>query len=281
MAIVDLHLHTRASDGRLSPRELVNYIYRRGIRYAAITDHDSTEALNEAYDAKEQFSELTLIPGIELSTEVQGGEIHILGYFLKWKNQEFQDILANFRQGRVYRAEGMVSKLDQIGIKLDWQRVLHFAGDGSVGRPHIALSMVEMGYVNSVKEAFDRYLGRDGPAYVGRAKLRPVDAIEMIQSVGGAAVLAHPSWVDNLETNLVPMKDAGLVGMEVHYGNYSPEMIGYLARVAATFDLIPCGGSDYHAMGNQDEALPGNAGPPESTVEQLRASAHNNNQSVM
>ena len=130
MAIVDLHLHTRASDGRLSPRELVNYIYRRGIRYAAITDHDSTEALNEAYDAKEQFSELTLIPGIELSTEVQGGEIHILGYFLKWKNQEFQDILANFRQGRLYRAEGMVSKLDQIGIKLEWQRVLR------IGSPH-------------------------------------------------------------------------------------------------------------------------------------------------
>lgn len=271
MATVDLHLHTTASDGRLSPTELVNMLGERGLRFAAITDHDSTEGLPEAYEAKARFSNLTLIPGIELSTEAGDSEIHVLGYFLEWGNDEFQRVLSGFRQGRIGRGRAMVERLGELGLPLEWERVLHFAGDGAVGRPHIALAMVERGYVPGVREAFDLYLGRDGPAYVERQKLSPVDAIGIIRSVGGAAVLAHPSFVNNLESHLVQMTEAGLAGMEVYYGNYSPKLVKKLGETARRFGLLACGGSDYHALGQEDETLPGLAGPPEQVVEALEA----------
>ena len=271
MATVDLHLHTTASDGRLSPTELVNLLGERGLRFAAITDHDSTEGLAEAYEAKKQFSDLTLIPGIELSTEAGDSEIHVLGYFLDWKNEEFQRVLAGFRQGRVGRGQAMVDRLEELGLPVEWDRVLHFAGDGAVGRPHIALAMVERGYVTEVKQAFDLYLGRDGPAYVDRQKLSPVDAVGIIRSVGGAAVLAHPSYVNNLESHLIQMTEAGLAGMEVYYGNYSPKLVKQLAEKARRFGLLACGGSDYHALGQEGETLPGLAGPPEEVIEGLNA----------
>ena len=269
MATVDLHMHTTASDGRLSPTELVNLLGERGLRFVSITDHDSTEGLAEAFVAKERFPDLKLIPGIELSTEAGDSEIHVLGYFLDWKNADFQRVLAGFRQGRVGRGQAMVDRLEELGLPVEWERVLHFAGDGAVGRPHIALAMVEQGYVPGFREAFDLYLGRDGPAYVERQKLSPVDAVGIINGVGGAAVLAHPSYVNNLETHLTQMKDAGLAGMEVHYGHYPPKTIRELGEIAKRFDLLACGGSDYHALGQADETLPGNAGPPEAVVEAL------------
>ena len=271
MATVDLHLHTTASDGRLSPTELVNLLGERGLRIAAITDHDSTEGLTEAYEAKARFPHLSLIPGIELSTEAGDSEIHVLGYFLNWQDQEFQRVLSGFRKGRVGRGQAMVERLGELGLPVEWERVLHFAGDGAVGRPHIALAMVERGYVPGVREAFDLYLGRDGPAYVDRQKLSPEDAIGIIRGVGGAAVLAHPSYVNNLETHLRQMKQAGLAGMEVYYGNYSPKMVSQLRATARSFDLLPCGGSDYHALDQGDDTLPGDAGPSEDVVEALRA----------
>ena len=273
MAVVDLHLHTTASDGRLSPTELVRFLDQRGIKIAAITDHDSTEALDEANKAGEEFPGLTLITGIELSTEIPHGEVHILGYFIKREDQGLQRTLREFRLSRVDRARGMVEKLAQMGLKIEWERVMAFAGDGSVGRPHIALAMIEKGYIRDTKEAFERYLGHNGPAHVERKKLSPADAIALIQGVDGAAVLAHPSWVDNLEDLLPQMKEAGLAGMEVHYGSYSPEVVRDLAKLAERFDLIPCGGSDYHAMGAVGESLPGDVGPPEGVVRKLRVRA--------
>ncbi len=271
MHTVDLHLHTTASDGRLSPTALVNLLAERKLRFAAITDHDSTEGMAEALRAAEAHPSLTLIPGIELSADAEGGEVHVLGYFLKWENEAFQETLADFRRGRVGRARQMVDRLAGMGLELAWERVLHFAGDGSVGRPHIALALVEKGFVKDVPEAFNRYLGRGGPAYAERRKLTPAGAIDIIRGVGGAAVLAHPSWVDDLEERLVSMKEAGLAGMEVYYKRYSPGVMGRLADLAQRFDLIPCGGTDYHAMGAEDEAIPGEMGPPEETVERLRA----------
>lgn len=273
MTVVDLHLHTTASDGRLSPTELVRFLARRGIRAAAITDHDSTEGLDEAFKAAEETPNLTLIPGIELSADVPGSEVHILGYFMRWEDREFQETLEEFRRGRVRRAKGIVEKLAQMGLEMEWERVLELAGSGAVGRPHVALAMVEKGFVKDTREAFTRYIGRNGPAYVERMKLTPKDAIALIRKVGGAAVLAHPSWVDNLEESLKQLKEADLAGMEVYYGSYSPEMVRHFARLAEQLDLIPCGGSDYHAMGTEDESLPGDQGPPEKVVEELCARA--------
>ncbi len=269
MAIVDLHLHTTASDGRLTPTELVQLVARRGLKVVALTDHDSTEGLDEAFEAARAFPELTIIPGIELSTDVPGAEIHILAYFIQYRDARLQETLQKFRVGRVERARRMVEKLRKLGVEIEWQRVQEIAGEGAVGRPHIALAMVEKGYISQTHEAFDRYIGRNGPAYVEREKLTHQEAVSLIKQWGGVAVLAHPAWVSNLNDTLEELKAVGLVGMEVFYAQYSPETIQELADIAKRHGLLPCGGSDYHALGNPGEPLPGTMGPPPEVVERL------------
>ena len=270
MAEVDLHLHTVASDGRLTPSQLVELAASRGLRVIAVTDHDSTEGLGEAFEAAKAFPDLTVIPGIELSADVSGNEIHILGYFIQYEDPSFQRTLQDFRRGRLHRARGMVDKLRELGVQLEWDRVQEIAGEGAVGRPHIALAMVEKGYITYTSEAFDQYLSRNGPAYVERAKLTPGESVRLITGAGGVAVVAHPSWISNLDDSLVELKAEGLSGMEVYYAKYSAELIKELADTAARHSLLPCGGSDYHALGNPGEPLPGTMGPPLEVVERMK-----------
>lgn len=266
---IDLHLHTLASDGRLSPTELVRLAAGQGLKQISISDHDSTEGLAEAFEEAERFPDLRIIPGIELSTDIPGDEIHMLGYFIQYEDAEFQEILKRFRSGRLDRAKEMVEKLAKLGIVLDWERVQEIAGDGSVGRPHIALAMVEAGYCKEPKDAFPEYLGRNGLAYAERPKMTPTEGVEMLRRVGGVPVLAHPAYMTGLETNIAALKEAGLLGMEVYYAKFDDDTVRRLKRLADKYDLIPCGGSDYHGLGNSDDALPGSAGPPASTVVQL------------
>ena len=269
MAIVDLHLHTTASDGRLTPAELIALVARKGLQVVAVTDHDSTEGLAEALEAAKAFPNLTVIPGIELSTDIPGDEIHVLAYFVRHKDEELLATLRKFRQGRLERGRGMVEKLRDMGMDIEWQRVQEIAGDGSVGRPHVALALMEKGYVSQTNEAFEKYLGRNGPAYVEREKLTPAEAVEAISSWGGVAVLAHPAQLPDLDDKLEELRTAGLVGMEVYYAQYSEERILELASTAAKHGLLPCGGSDYHALDNPGERLPGTMGPPLEVVGRL------------
>lgn len=272
-AVVDLHLHTLASDGRLSPTELVQLAAGQGLKVIAISDHDTTEGLAEAYQAAQQFPDLRIIPGIELSTDIPGDEIHMLGYFMDYEDDEFQGILRQFRAGRLERGRLMVEKLATLDVHVEWERVMEIAGDGSVGRPHIALAMVEAGYIKEPREAFTDYLGRNGLAYVEREKMTPAEGVEMLGRVGGVAVLAHPAQLADLDDKVAELKAAGLMGMEVHYAMYSTETVAYLASVAERHGLIPCGGSDYHFLGNTGELLPGTLGPPMETVERLEEAA--------
>ena len=272
-ATVDLHLHTTASDGRLPPRGLVRLASDLGLKQIAISDHDTTEGLPEAFEEAESHAGLRIIPAIELSTDIPGDEIHMLGYFIQHQDGAFQEILRRFRQGRIDRARQMVQKLVDLGMQLEWERVQEIAGDGAVGRPHIALALVEKGYCKEPNDAFPEYLGRDGLAYVERPKLTPAEAIELLRNAGGVPVLAHPAYLASLESHLPELKAAGLVGMEVHYAKFTPEQVKYLDRLAAEYNLIPCGGSDYHGLGNSDDALPGSNGPPPSTVERLEEAA--------
>ena len=269
MAIADLHLHTTASDGRLTPTELIDLVAAKGLETVAITDHDSTEGLAEAFQAAKSFPRLTVIPGLELSTDLPGNEIHVLGYFIQYDEPQVQETLQKFRLGRVDRAKRMVEKLRELGVKIEWQRVQEIAGEGAVGRPHIALAMVEKGYIREPREAFSTYIGRDGSAYAEREKLAPREAMALIRSWGGVAVLAHPLDLSDLDDTLVELKDWGLAGMEVYYAQYSVEQIQDLAEMADRHGLLPCGGSDYHALGNTGEALPGSMGPPLDVVERL------------
>ena len=272
-ATIDLHLHTMASDGRLTPTELVRLVAKQCLETVSITDHDSTEGLAEAYGAAKEYPSLRIIPGIELSADIPGDEVHILGYFLDYEDPEFQTKLLEFRRGRVERAQMMVEKLDSLGVHLEWDRVRHFAGDGSVGRPHIALAMVEAGYCKEHKDAFEEYLGRNGLAYAERPKMTPSEGVEMIKKVGGVPVLAHPTYMNDMEAGISNLKPTGLLGMEVYYAQYDDDTVRHLARLAREYDLIPCGGSDYHGLGNSGEPLPGTLGPPEETIHLLEEAA--------
>jgi len=268
-AVVDLHLHTLASDGRLSPTELVRLAASQGLKTIAVTDHDTTDGLAEAFEAAKRFPGVRIVPGIELSADVPGDEVHVLGYFINPEDAELQAELVRFREGRVDRAKTMVEKLGQLGIHVEWERVQHFAGDGAVGRPHIAMALVEAGYCQEPKDAFPEYLGRNGLAYVERVKLTPAEAVGMIRRAGGAAVLAHPAYMNDMESGIASLSGIGLAGIEVHYAKYREDTIRQLARIARQYELIPCGGSDYHGMGNSDECLPGENGPALETVDRL------------
>ena len=279
---VDLHLHTTASDGRLTPTELVELTASKGLRTISVSDHDTTAGLEEAQRAVNRIPGMRLIPGIELSCDVPGGEVHMLGYFMDIEDAGFQEMLAGFREGRLARGEGMVTKLAEFGMDIEWERVLEIAGDASVGRPHIAQALVEKGYFAEPSDAFREYLGRNGKAYVERSKLTPPDAVKLLNDVGGVAVFAHP-WFErrgnepepeqSLIETVEELKAAGLHGMEVHYAMYDEATVDWLADVARAYDLIPCGGSDYHHSGNSREPLPGVNGPSMETVERLEEAA--------
>ncbi len=283
MAIsVDLHMHTTASDGRLTPTELVELAASKGLRTISVSDHDTTAGLEEAQRAVDRVPGMRLIPGIELGCDVPGGEVHMLGYFMDASDAGFQETLAGFREGRLARGEGMVQKLAKFGMHIEWERVLEIAGDASVGRPHVAQALVEAGYFSESSEAFREYLGRNGKAYVERSKLTPQEAVKLLNDVGGVAVFAHP-WFErrgnepqpeqSLIETVEELKAAGLHGMEVHYAMYDEATVDWLADVARAYDLIPCGGSDYHHSGNSRELLPGVNGPPMETVERLEEAA--------
>ena len=280
MVEVDLHLHTTYSDGRLTPTQLVHACAESGLKVISISDHDSTEGVPEALQAARTFPQLTVIPGIELSTDVPGSETHVLGYFVNYQNAEFQRMLQRFREGRQERGQKMVEKLNDLGVEISWERVKELSGDGAIGRPHIAQAMVEAGYVQYPRDAFDHYIGRNGPAYAERLKLTPVEAVGILVDNGALPVMAHPTYsisksdrdnVATLKETLQDLKSAGLVGMEVYYGDYTPEQVRCLAALADEVGLVPCGGSDYHASGNPGEPEPGTVGPPMETIEALKS----------
>jgi len=266
---VDLHLHSTASDGQFSPSELVAMALDRNLLAIAITDHDTTAGIDEALEAA-RGTGLEVIPGVEISCDVPHEEVHLLGYYLDYHHPALQGKLRAMRDARLQRAKGMLAKLAALGSPLPWEMVAELAGDGSVGRPHIAQAMVRMGCVDSTDEAFDLYIGRSGPAYVERYRLSPSDAVLLIKEAHGLPVLAHPLRVMHF---LLALVEWGLVGLEVYYNGYSAEDIQELAALARKFDLIPTGGSDFHGPGVLDTVDMGGVWVPVESVKRLRALA--------
>ncbi len=273
MSKVDLHIHTTISDGRFSPAEVVGKAAELGLAIIALTDHDTVDGISPALEAAKKFPQLKIIPAVEVSTDVPSGEVHVLGYFIDYTSQELAEELVRFRDSRERRAQGMVAKLAGLGIQIDWQRVREIAGDGSIARPHIAQAMLEKGYISSIKEAFDKYITRDGPAYVGREKMTPADAVALIVRTQGLPVMAHPFTVPDPEAMIIEMKAAGLVGLEAYYDGYSTDEINRLVRLADRHGLIATGGSDYHGLGGIGETMIGGVNVPMASVERLIALA--------
>jgi hypothetical protein len=245
----------------LSPEELVVRAASLGIEVLAITDHDTTEGLPAAL-AEAQRRDITLVPGVEISTVSDQEEIHLLGYFVDLEDPDLQALLARTREARWERAQQMLARLAELGLPIEWDRVLEVAGGGgSIGRPHVAATLLEAGHVHSWDEAFDLWIGRDRPAYVERYKLSPEDAIQLLRGSGGLAVLAHP-YVYNrygdrklsLDLNrwLPRLSAAGLAGIEVYYPNYPRRASRELLALAIQHGLLVSGGSDFHGgmLGN-------------------------------
>jgi predicted metal-dependent phosphoesterase TrpH len=245
---------------------LVRLSVSRGLKILAVTDHDSTEGIAEALATAAEYTGFTLVPGIEMSTDIPGDEIHVLGYFLDYQDPDFQVMLTNLRNARRDRGRMMVEKLHAMGMEVPWERVEKLAGDGSVGRPHVAQALIEMGCVSTFQEAFDRYIGRNGPAYVERAKLTPVEAIEMLVKAGALPVLAHPASQSNFDELLTQLKAAGMLGIEVYYQDYDRNTCARLAAAAERHDLLKIGGSDFHGFGSERERLPGDIPLPDEAI---------------
>ena len=239
----------------------------------ALTDHDTTGGLEEAARAARTL-DIDLIPGIEINTDVGGGEVHVLGYFLEFQRPEFQAVLKVLRDARVRRGERMVELLNEHGVTISWERVREIA-QGSVGRPHVAKALMEAGYVQTIGEAFDKYIGTGCYAYVPRYKLTPEDAVHLIASANGLPVIAHPielPGLDELRDWLPGLCKAGMVGLETYYGPYTPENERELLALAQEYNLIPTGGTDFHGPGMHPTPLGGRYVPFEA-VERLKAEA--------
>jgi len=270
---VDLHVHSTASDGKFSPEEIVGKAAELGLQVMALTDHDSIEGIVPALSAARAFPDLKLIPGVEISTDMPEGQAHVLGYFIDFHDRNLKSALEMFRNSREGRARGMVDKLRGLGIDIEWERVQEIASEGSVGRPHIAQALLEKEYISSFNEAFNKYIGQDGPAYVERDKMTPVEAVQLIKLGKGLPVLAHPLTVNGPETMIPGLKEAGLIGIEAYYKDYTPDQIDALVRLAEKHDLVVTGGTDYHGIDDRNEVMLGGVDVPMESVDKLIALA--------
>ncbi len=273
MSKVDLHIHSTASDGRFSPADIVQKAAENRLAFIAIADHDSVAGIVPALVAAKAFPRLRVIPSIEISTEVPYGEVHVLGYFIDYASHKLLATLARFRNSRRKRAQGMVAKLEKLGIHIEWQRVQEIAGSGTIGRPHIAQAMLEKGYITSLREAFTKYISQGGPAYVEREKMTPVEAVALILEANGLPVLAHPLTINDPEKVIIELKAAGMVGIEAYYGDYSADEVSRLVNLADKHNLIATGGSDYHGLDASSETMIGGVDVPTESVERLIALA--------
>lgn len=248
--MIDLHLHSRCSDGSLTPTELVSRAKTRGVTALALTDHDTCEGNEEAVQAGLRLG-VRVIRGVEFSVNVLDWSVHILAYGVDRMSPQAEAIFSRLRTGREDRLTRIVARLNDIGIPLSSREVREEGVGGVVGRLHIARALVRRRYVESVREAFASLIGRHGRAYVERVRLEPEEAFPMIRSMGGVAVLAHPGVfereypgrLDELLSLILPL---GLDGIEAHYSQHNREQTAAYERLAQAHGLIVTGGSDFH-----------------------------------
>ncbi|MFH1622108.1 MAG: PHP domain-containing protein [Candidatus Omnitrophota bacterium] len=264
--LADLHLHTNFSDGTFTPEQLVKVTKNVGLACIAITDHDCISGIEPAI--READNDLEVIPGIELTAEIDSAEIHILGYFIDHNSNSLEQELDKINLIRRKRVYGILEKLKSLGMDLKPEDVFEISGLGSVGRLHIARAMQKRGFISNIYEAFSKYIGDKGPAYVGKFSLTPQDAIKLILEVKGIPVLAHPHIYNSDE--LIPsFVKAGLRGIEVYYPEYSEVVIRYYAQIADKYNLLVTGGSDCHGDAKPNIAV-GKISIPYELVERLK-----------
>jgi predicted metal-dependent phosphoesterase TrpH len=264
---LELHAHTHFSDGLLSPAELVDLAVERGLGVLAVTDHDSVEGVAPA--AAAAGTRLELVPGIEVSSILEGQDLHILGYFIDPHSSQLAVRLARFREERRQRALAIVERLAELGVPVSADDVLASAGPGVVGRPHVAQALLRAGHVATIELAFQKYLGVRGSAFVPRPAFHSAEAVRVIRDAGGVAVLAHPGLTPRRLVEV--LAEAGLAGLEVWHPQHNPQAQKRWFQLAKELELVPSGGSDFH--GPHRGAGLGEMPVPERSLDDLRARA--------
>lgn len=238
----------------------------RGVQVLSLTDHDSSEGFAEAKQAADRLG-LRLVPGIELSSDLGKADVHLLGFGMNIASQPLQEFLSWQREGRIGRTRTIVEILRANGMPIEVERVMEIAGEATVGRPHVARALVERGFVASVQEAFDLWLGNGKAADVNREKLDPADAIKLIHENGGVVFVAHAIYIgDDYPAAVKELRGWGLDGIETFYKHYDAPTIAKHRAIAAELGLATSGGSDYHGLGNPDDHEIGDIPFPENEV---------------
>jgi predicted metal-dependent phosphoesterase TrpH len=266
---VDLHIHSTASDGTLAPEEIAEEAARLRLKAIAIADHDELSGVGPA---QRRASELGVgfVPAVEINTDYYETEVHILGYWIDPADAGLQEDLARIRDARVQRAQLIVERLQGMGVKLELQDVLEAAGEGSVGRPHIAAALVQAGVCTTLRQAFRKYIGKRCPAYVPRVKPSVQEAIAIIQRRGGCPVLAHPGLVAGRPRIVYEAAELGVEGVEAYHPKHPPGRVAAIVEQAAELGLLVTGGSDSHGPGGADPVPIGAGDIPDSCMEGLR-----------
>jgi 3',5'-nucleoside bisphosphate phosphatase len=252
----DLHTHTYYSDGKFSPEILVRKAKDCGLHSISVTDHDNVDGIDEATGAGKEFN-VEVIPGVELSSECRGNEVHVLGYFMDYKSPKLQEHLLEFRKKRKIRAEKIVEKLNELHIPLKMDDVMEqVRNSASIGRPHIAYAMVEKKFVSNYYEAFVKYIGDFKPAYEKKPNISTKDAIQLITGAGGLSFVAHPGKTIRDEL-LIEIMENGIDGIEVIHPSHSAEDVRYFQGMASQYFLLESGGSDFHGGRINDDSILG------------------------
>ena len=267
MRLIDLHSHSTASDGVLSPQELLALAKGSGVFVLALTDHDTLEGLPVAMAEAARVG-VQFVPGVEITAHVDDLEVHILGHFIDPDNNRLAEFLTSSRRDRIERVHRMIDKLWALGLPLDVDEVLSLARGPSVGRPHVAQAMIRRGYVTSLQDAFDRYLTFGKPGYVERSRIPAAMAIDTIKAAGGMASLAHPG--DYGHDEIIPfLVQYGLDGLEVYHPEHDTESLFRYERMRLEYGLLAVGGSDYHGTGGLRSMGLGRPALPEARFEDL------------
>lgn len=250
--LYDLHVHSTISDGLFSPAEVVEAAYQTGLKGFSLTDHDTLGGIKAAQEfLAERELPLIFVPGIELNTDFRESELHILGYFIKCEDEKLCERLRQIWSARYERAVKMVERLRSMGLNISFEQVQRIARGDLIGRPHVAQALMDKGYVFSIKEAFQKYIGRGRPAYVPRYKFTPEEAISLIKDAGGISVLAHPGLVREQDA-VSQIIDMGIEGIEVYYPEHSEEQLVEYKSLARRKRLLITGGSDFHGIGSAE-----------------------------
>ena len=274
----DLHVHTTASDGLLSPEDVVKWAAHKKLSAIAITDHDTIKGIQPAALICKQYN-VEVIPGIEFSSEHMDEEIHILGYYIDYNKDWLKIKLDEMYESRYIRAIKMIDKLKGIGINITLEQVKSIAESGTIGRPHIARAMQENGYIENMKEAFNKYIGKGGPAYVERYRIRCQEAIDIIKQLGGVPVLAHPGLI-NKKDCIKDIVGMGIEGIEVYHTKHDGKIIRDALKLAAERKLLITGGSDCHGIFLHNEPILGNVWVDYKYVELLKDKSDNRKKEI-